>query len=143
MGFFNYMMNGMGFETTTTTEKKEKKIKKGAEPEKDRFAKYSFAQTEDASSGTFSAGDIQNQGGVSSNVIVYSPSNQEEINNLVDFLRRKEPIIVNFADLTDDALVAYVFGALYALKGSIHPISKDLFLITPDGVNILLPTKQN
>lgn len=143
MGFFNYMMNGMGFETATTTEKKEKKNKKGVEPEKDRFSRYAFTQTEETSSGNFSAGEMQGQGGVSSNVIVYSPSNQEEINNLVDFLRRKEPIIVNFADLTDDALVAYVFGALYALKGSIHPISNELFLITPDGVNILLPTKQN
>ena len=82
---------------------------------------------------------------VSKNVIVYSPKNHTDMKNLVDFLRRKEPIIVNFEKLDDDiapAMVSFISGALYALKGSIHPISEGLYLLTPEGVNILIPKER-
>ncbi|MCL2484218.1 MAG: cell division protein SepF [Firmicutes bacterium] len=82
---------------------------------------------------------------VSKNVIVYSPKNHSDMKNLVDFLRRKEPIIVNFEKLDDDiapAMVSFISGALYALKGSIHPISEGLYLLTPEGVNILIPKER-
>ena len=88
--------------------------------------------------------DSAQEGGnsVSKNVIIYVPKTQADIKNLIDFLRRKEPIIVNFSKIDDKSstqMLSFISGALYALKGSIHPIADELFLLTPEGVNILVP----
>ena len=149
MGFFNYIMKGMGFETEQA-EKKPKKEKKEIKKEEKVEGKFdslymgsqiASESTPEVPSGlTYNA--QENGTSISKNVIIYVPKSQGDIKNLIDFLRRKEPIIVNFSKIDDKIapqMLSFISGALYALKGSIHPIADELFLLTPEGVNILVP----
>lgn len=149
MGFFNYIMKGMGFETEKS-EKKPKKEKKEIKKEETVQGKfdnlYMGSQIANENAGEqvsgFTYNTSENGSAVSKNVIIYIPKSQADIKNLIDFLRRKEPIIVNFSKIDDKLapqLLSFISGALYALKGSIHPIADELFLLTPEGVNILVP----
>ena len=86
-----------------------------------------------------------NYGAAGRNVIVYAPHSQRDVQILVDYLRKKEPAIVNLGGLNDaDAqrIIDFISGAIYALKGSIHPIMGDLYLIAPEGTNIMIPTEE-
>jgi len=149
MGFFNYIMKGMGFETEAS-EKKPKKEKKEVKKEEKPTGKFdnlylgSQIANEPAQETTsgFTYNTQENGTSVAKNVIIYVPKSQGDIKNLIDFLRRKEPIIVNFSKIDDKLapqMLSFISGALYALKGSIHPIADELFLLTPEGVNILVP----
>lgn len=149
MGFFNYLMKGMGFETEQAEKKpkKEKREEKVAEKQQNKFdSLYLGSQiAQDDKAEAVSGFTYSSQEGgtsVSKNVIIYVPKSQADIKNLIDFLRRKEPIIVNFSKIDDKSspqMLSFISGALYALKGSIHPIADELFLLTPEGVNILVP----
>jgi len=151
MGFFDYIMKGMGFEAVDAPEGgKEKAGSKNSSqkvPAKRTF-EFPVYQPESESDGSVKISiqpDTEQQEMLGGNVIVYSPKSQSDVKNLVDFLRRKEPIIVNFSFLPSDvasAMIAFMSGALYALKGSIHPIAGDLYLLTPEGVNILVPKEK-
>ena len=150
MGFFNYIMKGMGFETEEKEKKpkKEKKetIKKQEAPAGKFDNLYMGSQIANESAGETPSGFTysaqENGTSVAKNVIIYVPKSQGDVKNLIDFLRRKEPIIVNFSKIDDKIapqMLSFISGALYALKGSIHPIADELFLLTPEGVNILVP----
>lgn len=153
MGFFNYLMKGIGFETEKTEKpekvKKQKKEKieqsHKQQPSNGKFDNlFMSSQMPESNSSlsSFQYNAQENGASVAKNVIIYVPTSQNDIKNLIDFLRRKEPIIVNFSKIDDSVapqMLSFVSGALYALKGSIHPIADELFLLTPEGVNILVP----
>lgn len=163
MGFFDYLMKGIGFETDIDPTPAVKKQKtKRVNTEASASANTSMQAEQPASNAPYnfafpsynpSLDEADNmqvtsmQDGVASakNVIVYKPKTQGDIKNLIDFLRRKEPIIVNFALLPQEvsaSMIAFISGALYALRGSIHPIANNLYLLTPEGVSILVPRDQ-
>ena len=156
MGFFDYLMKGIGFETdlAPAVEKKPKAkvVSKEQPPVEANELPYNFAfpsynpgENVDESSENIQVSTMQNGVASAKNVIVYKPKNQGDIKNLIDFLRRKEPIIVNFASLPSSvsaSMIAFISGALYALRGSIHPIANNLYLLTPEGVSILVPKDQ-
>ncbi len=77
------------------------------------------------------------------NVVVYEPRTPEDVQILIDYLRRREPAIVNLDNLEDEVIAQrildYLSGAEYALGGSIHPIAGNIFLLTPEGVEITVP----
>jgi len=81
-------------------------------------------------------------GGDLSNVIIYSPSTYDDVRALIDFLKRREQVIVDFTGL-DQAIVCRVMdfmsGAIYALNGGIERITKNIFLFAPEGVTITVP----
>jgi len=77
-----------------------------------------------------------------SSVIVYQPQTAEDVQTLIDFLKRKEPAIVNLDGATEafaQRILDFVSGAVYALSGSVHRISGNIFLLTPEGVEINIP----
>lgn len=73
------------------------------------------------------------------NIVIYSPSTPEEVEVLIDYLKRGEPAVAKLADL-DEALAQrildFLSGAVYALSGNIQRISGNIFLISPSGVEI-------
>lgn len=162
MGFFDYLMKGIGFETDTmptTTQVKKQKVRQSNVnsdassnvSEEVENLPYNFAfpsynpSLEENNADNVQISTMQNGIASAKNVIVYKPKNQGDIKNLIDFLRRKEPIIVNFSLLPKDvsaSMIAFISGALYALRGSIHPIANNLYLLTPEGVSILVPKDQ-
>ena len=168
MGILDNILNSLGFEAEggsenaapkqprAKTERGERKPRLGKSSSTPNRSKYDLindilptyegqASGGGVLSGSYNVEGTENGININKNVIVYSPKNQNDIKNLIDFLRRKEPIIVNFERLDDNiapAMVSFISGALYALKGSIHPISEGLYLLTPEGVNILIPKER-
>ena len=111
-----------------------------------------FPYFEDAHSATRQAGtpDIRTDGSVLppniprdyQNVLVYEPANYNDVQVLIDYLKRKEPAIINLEGV--DAEVAqrvldFTSGAIYALNRSVLRISGNIFLFSPEGVGVTVP----
>ena len=79
-----------------------------------------------------------------SNMIIYSPRTYKDVKTLIDYLRNKEPIIVDLVEIKHDKgqrILDFLSGAIYALNGSMHKISGSIYLLTPYGVNIMVPSE--
>ena len=78
------------------------------------------------------------QGGV----VIYSPSTYEDVQLLIDHLKMREQVIVDFSTLNQASvyrILDFMSGAIYALSGSIQQISNNIFLFAPAGVTITVP----
>ena len=76
------------------------------------------------------------------NVLVYEPKTINDVQTLIDYLKRKEPAIINLDDVApEDAqrILDFTAGAVYALNGSILRISGNIFLLSPEGVGVTIP----
>ncbi|MCL2862229.1 MAG: cell division protein SepF [Firmicutes bacterium] len=79
------------------------------------------------------------------NVVVYEPKNPDDVQNLIDYLKRREPAIVNLDNLEMDRaqrILDFISGAAYALSGSVHRVASNIFLISPEGVEITVPYEE-
>lgn len=81
---------------------------------------------------------MTSQGGV----VIYSPSTYEDVQLLIDHLKMREQVIVDFSTLNQASvyrILDFMSGAIYALSGSIQQITKNIFLFAPAGVTITVP----
>ena len=79
------------------------------------------------------------------NIVVYYPQTPEDVQALIDYLKRREPAIVNLDDVQPDVaqrILDFLSGATYGLDGSVHRISGNIFLLSPKGVEITVPYAQ-
>ena len=77
-----------------------------------------------------------------SNVFVYQPRSAEDVQILINYLKRREPAIINLDGTDEDVaqrILDFISGAIYALCGSVHRVSGNIFLLTPEGVDISIP----
>ena len=147
MGFFDWMMHGLGFEETEKKEKKDKKDKRTKTIEQDdRYANFNLhekiegSKTETVpSSGvnsSFNNFGIQTE----SNIIMVEPKSHSEIQQCVDYLKQGQSVAVNLEGLSSsdmERILDFLSGAIYGLNGSIHRWHGDLFLLAPEGHKIL------
>lgn len=73
------------------------------------------------------------------NVIIYTPRSFDEVEKIIDCLKRQEQVIVDFAGLAPDSaekVLNILSGAIYALSGSMKRLKDTMFLFTPSGVSI-------
>ena len=85
-----------------------------------------------------SAMQQQNAGGT----VIYSPSTYEDVQLLIDHLKMREQVIVDFSEINQTSvyrILDFMSGAIYALNGSIQQITKNIFLFAPSGVTITVP----
>lgn len=140
MGFFDWVMHGLGFETT---EKKKGKKTKTLEPE-DKYANFNMHEkissqtkpTETARPSGLSNFGIQTE----SNIIMVEPKSLSEIQHCVDYLKQGQSVAVNLEGLSAadmERILDFLSGAIYGLNGSIHRWHGDLFLLAPEGHKIL------
>lgn len=141
MGFFDWVMHGLGFENT---EKKKGKRTKTIEPE-DKYANFNLhekvgAQTEKPAESkiaqSFNNFGIQTE----SNIIMVEPKSHSEIQQCVDYLKQGQSVAVNLEGLSTgdmERILDFLSGAIYGLNGSIHRWHGDLFLLAPEGHKIL------
>ena len=76
------------------------------------------------------------------NVVVYEPHTPEDVQVLIDYLKEREPAVVNLDNVEPAAaqrILDFVSGATYALSGSVHRIAGNIFLLSPQGVGITVP----
>lgn len=72
-------------------------------------------------------------------VVLTEPKNYEDTQEIADHLRSRRPVIVNLhRSKPDQALriVDFLSGTVYALNGSISKVGHNIFLCTPDTVEI-------
>ena len=77
------------------------------------------------------------------NMVIYSPKTANDVERLIDYLRRREPAIIDLDPISDEPIAQRVLdftsGAVYALGGRIVGIKENMFLIVPDGIDIAMP----
>ena len=141
MGFFDWVMNGLGFETT---EKKKGKRTKTVETE-DKYQNFNMHEkvgpqtskpTTTPSQSAFGNFGIQTE----SNIIMVEPKSLSEIQHCVDYLKQGQSVAVNLEGLSSadmERILDFLSGAIYGLNGSIHRWHGDLFLLAPEGHKIL------
>lgn len=81
-------------------------------------------------------------------VIIYEPKEYSEATNIVDSLRNKKIVVVNFANMKENKeegksseqcqkeIFDFINGAVYAINGNIRKIEKTIFVIAPPSVDI-------
>lgn len=77
-----------------------------------------------------------------SGVVIYSPRTYKDVQLLIDHLKMREQVIVDFSTLNQQSvyrILDFMSGAIYALDGSIQQITKNIFLFAPQGVTITIP----
>ena len=144
MGFFNWMMTGLGFET----DKKQKKGK-STEVATDKYANFNLhekvagsEQSQEQSVNNFSSGfnnfGIQTE----SNIIMVEPKSHADMRKVIDYLKQGQTVAVNLENISSEdsqRILDFFSGAIYGLDGSIHRWHGDLFLLAPEGHKILKP----
>ena len=79
-------------------------------------------------------------------VAVMSPVVFNDAKDIAEFLRRKNPVVINLekADRADTRrIVDFLSGVVYAIDGNIQKISNDIFLVTPYNVSVLGSFKED
>ena len=143
MGFFDWVMHGLGFENTGSNKKSKKdKRTKTLEPE-EKYANFNLhekvmADNEQAATTSSGLGNFGIQ--TNSNIIMVEPKSMSEIQQVVDYLKQGQTVAVNLEGLSStdmERILDFLSGAIYGLNGSIHRWNGDLFLLAPEGHKIL------
>ena len=72
-------------------------------------------------------------------VMLTEPKSYEDTQEIADHLRSRRPVVVNLHLVRPDQatrIVDFISGTVYALNGSISKIGPNIFLCTPDTVEI-------
>lgn len=73
-------------------------------------------------------------------VVLYQPKEFNDTKAIVDSLKERKPVIINIEDI-DSELARKIFdfcsGALYALDGHIQKISRGIFILAPNNVDVM------
>ncbi len=73
------------------------------------------------------------------NVVLFHPKTFEESTGIVDTLKSRRPVVMNISELDKDLarkIFDFCSGALYALDGHIQQVSKGIFVLAPQNVDI-------
>jgi cell division inhibitor SepF len=72
-------------------------------------------------------------------IVVHEPLSYEEAPEIVDDLKTRKAVIVNFEQLEQSLkrqIFDFINGALYAIEGKIQKVTKDIFILAPKNVEI-------
>jgi cell division inhibitor SepF len=108
--------------------------------ERERYEEYGHDQDGNASDQRKNKGNIvsiHTQKNV--RLILSEPRSYEETQQIADHLRSRRPVIVNLQRVRPDQavrIVDFISGTVYALNGNIAKIGPNIFMCTPDSVEI-------
>lgn len=73
-------------------------------------------------------------------VVIVEPKKYDEVTTIADHLKQKRAVIVNLENLIDATARKSIFdfmnGAVYVLDGTIQKVSKAIFILAPNNVDI-------
>ncbi len=72
-------------------------------------------------------------------IIVHEPLSYEEAPAIVEDLKSRKAVVVNFEQLDINLkrqIFDFINGALYAIEGKIQKVTKDIFILAPSNVEI-------
>lgn len=128
MGVFNKFLNYIGVQDEEEIIEREEVVDTSEEVETNAFDKR------------------KNKGNIvsihsqkNSRIVLNEPRSYEETQDIADHLRSRKPVIVNLQRVRADQalrIVDFLSGTVYALNGSISKIGPNIFLCTPESVEI-------
>ena len=74
-----------------------------------------------------------------SEVFVIKPQETDEAQSVIDFLRANKTIVINIEGLdvsVAQRIIDYVGGACYAMGGSLNVVSSNIFIATPQDIEV-------
>ena len=72
-------------------------------------------------------------------VVLSEPRSYDETQDIADHLRSRRPVIVNLQRVRSDQamrIIDFLSGTVYALSGNISKVGSNIFLCTPESVEI-------
>lgn len=78
-------------------------------------------------------------------VLLKSPQEFQDIMEIVDSLKARKIVVMNINEIEPrlaQRMIDYIVGACYALNGEFQEITKSIYLIAPDSVEISNELKQ-
>ncbi|MGM9536053.1 MAG: cell division protein SepF [Intestinibacter sp.] len=74
-------------------------------------------------------------------VVIVEPKKYEDVTVIADHLKQKKAVIVNLEGLAQDvdtrkAIFYFMSGAVYVVEGTIQKVSKAIFILAPNNVDI-------
>ncbi|MFH5182843.1 cell division protein SepF [Paenibacillus sp. TAB 01] len=130
MGVMNKFMNFLGLQDEEEVVVERERVVEPAEEQHET----NFAEQRKNKSNIVS---IHSQKNV--RVVLLEPKSYEDTQEIADHLRSRRPVVVNLHLVRSDQgtrIVDFLSGTVYALNGSISKIGPNIFLCTPDTVEI-------
>lgn len=72
-------------------------------------------------------------------LIIYQPMSYDDTQSIIDNLKNRKAVVVNLESLESDVaqrILDFMSGAVYAVNGNIHKVSKGIFVLVPNNVDI-------
>lgn len=129
MGVMNKFMSFLGLQEEEEVIERERIVETTEEPETNPYELRSKNKANVVS--------IHSQ--KNTRVILSEPRNYDETQEIADHLRSKRAVVVNLQRVRSDQavrIVDFLSGTVYALNGAISKIGPNIFLCTPDSVDI-------
>lgn len=136
MGIMNKFFNLIGLQSDDDEDDYEKEYQK----ERDRYKdteEFDTPQAESKSKTKSNVVSIHSQKTVK--LIMTEPKSYEETQEIADHLRHKRIVIINLHKLRPEMalrLVDFLTGTVYALHGSISRVGPNIFVCSPDTVEL-------
>lgn len=74
-----------------------------------------------------------------SNMILHEPCSYSESQQIADFLKDRNSVVVNLKRVTPDVakrIVDFLYGTIYAINGDLQKLGGGIFLCTPNNVKV-------
>ncbi len=129
MGVMNKFMNFLGLQEEEEVIERERIVESTEESETNSYEQRSKNKANVVS--------IHSQ--KNSRVVLSEPRSYDETQDIADHLRSRRAVIVNLQRVRPDQavrIVDFLSGTVYALNGSIAKLGANIFLCTPDSVDI-------
>jgi cell division inhibitor SepF len=131
--FIDKVRSMMGFETSTDEEIYEEEFEEDEDDVYDR----SNAMQQGAYANPNKVVNLHKNQNMK--VVLYQPRDFDDTRAVVDSLKSRKPVILNIEEL-DPELARKIFdfcsGALYAVDGHIQKVSRGIFILAPNNVEI-------
>jgi len=73
-------------------------------------------------------------------VSVFSPTSFDDVETIIDAIKMGKSAVVHFKELKTDTAIRVLdmlCGAIYALDGGVYEMEKNIFMFSPNGVEML------
>jgi len=130
MGVMNKFMNFLGLQEEEEIVERERIVETPEEPETNPYELRSKNKANNVVS-------IHSQ--KNARVVLSEPRTYDETQDIADHLRSRRAVVVNLQRVRGDQavrIVDFLSGTVYALNGSISKLGPNIFLCTPDSVDI-------
>jgi cell division inhibitor SepF len=136
MGLFNAILSGFGLEDESVVQRTAIKPRKKPEVKASKYETFNLHnKTSNKQANNLNKINMA----TSSNLAIFAPKTYEDIQKIILGLKRDQACIVNLQNINEEDSVRaldFFSGAVFALGGQINRIQGDLFLVTPQTVNI-------